>query len=78
MITDDLEGGAVTQTLPPIVAASAALKAGNDLLLYAKNTAASGNAFNSLVKEVKGGQLDRSIVQAAYDKVTSLKSSPTG
>ncbi len=78
VITDDLEGDAVTQTLPPIVAASAALKAGNDLLLYAKNTAASGNAFNSLVKEVKGGQLDRSIVQAAYDKVTSLKSSPTG
>src|SRR5262249_9980864 len=78
VISDDLEGQAVTQTLSPVVAATAALKAGDDLLLYAKNTAASGNVFSSLVREVKGGQLDRSIVQAAYDRITSLKSSPTG
>ncbi|HEX3562973.1 MAG TPA: glycoside hydrolase family 3 N-terminal domain-containing protein [Solirubrobacterales bacterium] len=77
-ITDDLEAPAVTSTLPPVVAATAALKAGNDLLLYASNTKASENAFGSLVRQVKNGQLDRGVVQAAYDRITSLKDSPTG
>jgi beta-N-acetylhexosaminidase len=77
-ITDDLEAPAVTTTLPPVVAATAALKAGNDLLLYAANTNASNNAFDSLVRQVKNGQLDRSVVQTAYDRITSLKDSPTG
>jgi beta-N-acetylhexosaminidase len=77
-ITDDLEAPAVTSTLPPVVAATAALKAGNDLLLYAANTNASNNAFDSLVRQVKNGQLDRSVVQTAYDRITSLKDSPTG
>jgi beta-N-acetylhexosaminidase len=77
-ITDDLEAPAVTSTLPPVVAATAALKAGNDLLLYSTNTNASDNAFGSLVRQVKSGQLDRGVVQAAYDRITSLKDSPTG
>jgi beta-N-acetylhexosaminidase len=77
-ITDDLEAAAVTSTLPPVVAATAALKAGNDLLLYATNTKASDNAFGSLVRQVKNGQLDRDVVQSAYDRITSLKDSPTG
>jgi beta-N-acetylhexosaminidase len=77
-ITDDLEGAAVTSTLPPLVAATAALKAGEDMLLYAKNTNASANAFGDLVREVKSGQLDRAVVQSAYDQITSLKASPTG
>jgi beta-N-acetylhexosaminidase len=77
-ITDDLEAAAVTSTLPPVVAATAALKAGNDLLLYATNTKASDNAFGSLVRQVKNGQLDRGVVQSAYDRITSLKDSPTG
>jgi beta-N-acetylhexosaminidase len=77
VITDDLEGAAVTSTLPPVVAASSALKAGDDLLLYAKNANASDKAFSALVREVKGGQLDRSIVQSAYDRITGLKDSPT-
>jgi beta-N-acetylhexosaminidase len=77
-ITDDLESAAVTTTLPPVVAATAALKAGEDMLLYAKNTNASANAFDSLVREVKSGQLDRGVVQSAYDRIASLKESPTG
>jgi beta-N-acetylhexosaminidase len=77
-ITDDLEAPSVTSTLPPVVAATGALKAGSDMLLYAQNTAASENAFGALVREVKSGQLDRAVVQSAYDKITSLKDSPTG
>jgi len=78
VITDDLEGGAVTQTLPPVVAATSALKAGDDLLLYAKSGNASQKAWSAVVREVKSGQLDRSILQSAYDRITSLKNSPTG
>jgi hypothetical protein len=77
-ITDDLESPAVTSTLPPVVAAASALEAGEDLLLYATSEGASQKVFDQLVREVKGGQLDRAVVQAAYDRITSLKSGPTG
>jgi beta-N-acetylhexosaminidase len=78
VITDDLEGQAISSTLPSAVAGAAALQAGDDLLLYAKNTNTSANAFGQLVKEVKSGQLDRSVLQSAYDRITDLKDSPTG
>jgi beta-N-acetylhexosaminidase len=78
VITDDLEGAAVSGTLPPVVAAKGALEAGDDLLLYATRTNTSADAFNQLVKEVKSGQVDRSVVQSAYDRITHLKESPTG
>jgi beta-N-acetylhexosaminidase len=77
VITDDLEGAAVTSTLPPLVAATSALRAGDDMLLYAKNTKSSQKAFGALVREVKNGQLDRAVVQSAYDRITDLKNSPT-
>ena len=78
VITDDLEGQAIAGTLPPAVAGAAALKAGDDLLLYATSTKTSATAFGLLVKEVKSGQVDRSIVQSAYNRITDLKDSPTG
>jgi hypothetical protein len=68
----------VTGTLPPVVAGKSALEAGDDLLLYATNTNSSAKAFGQLVKEVKSGQVDRSLVQSAYDRITKLKDSPTG
>ena len=78
VITDDLEGQAIAGTIPPAVAGAGALKAGDDLLLYAKNTNTSAKAFGQLVKEVKSGQIDRSIVQGAYDRITDLKDTATG
>jgi beta-N-acetylhexosaminidase len=78
VITDDLESPAVTDTTSPVVAASSAMKAGDDMLLYATSTAASDRAFRSLVQEVKSGNLNRSLFQSAYDRITSLKDSPTG
>ena len=78
VITDDLEGQAIAGTIPPAVAGAGALKAGDDLLLYAKSTNTSAKAFGQLVKEVKSGQIDRSIVQSAYNRITDLKDSPTG
>ena len=78
VITDDLESPAVTDQTSPVVAASSAMKAGDDLLLYATSAAASDRAFRSLVQEVKSGNLNRALFQDAYDRITSLKDSPTG
>jgi beta-N-acetylhexosaminidase len=78
VITDDLEAPSVTDTTSPVVAASSAMKAGDDLLLYGRSTSASDEAFRSLVSEVKAGNLNRSLFQDAYDRITSLKDSPTG
>ena len=78
VITDDLESPAVTDTTSPVVAASSAMKAGDDMLLYATSTAGSDRAFRALVQEVKSDNLNRSLFQNAYDRITSLKDSPTG
>jgi beta-N-acetylhexosaminidase len=78
VITDDLEAPSVTETTAPVVAASSAIRAGDDLLLYGQSAAASDRAFRSLVSEVKSGDLNRSLFQDAYDRITSLKDSPTG
>jgi beta-N-acetylhexosaminidase len=78
VITDDLEAPAITDTTSPVVAASSAIKAGDDMLLYGQSTAASDRAFTSLVSEVKSGRLNRALFQDTYDRITSLKDSPTG
>jgi beta-N-acetylhexosaminidase len=78
VITDDLEAPAVTDTTSPLVAATSAIRAGDDLLLYGRSAGASDRAFRSLVNEVKSGDLNRSLFQDAYDRITSLKDSPTG
>jgi beta-N-acetylhexosaminidase len=78
VITDDLESPAVTSVTTPAAAATSALAAGDDLLLFAKSDGGSERAFGSLVTQVKSGKLDRSVVQAAYDRVTQLKESPAG
>jgi beta-N-acetylhexosaminidase len=76
VVTDDLESPAVTSVTTPAAAAASALAAGDDLLLFAKSDGGSERAFNALVTQVKSGKLDRSVVQAAYDRVTQLKESP--
>ena len=68
----------MTETTAPVVAATSAIRAGDDLLLYGQSAGASDRAFRSLVSEVKSGDLNRSLFQNAYDRITSLKDSPTG
>jgi beta-N-acetylhexosaminidase len=77
VVTDDLEAPAVTDETSPVVAAASAIKAGDDMLIYAGSAGASDRAFRSLVSQVKSGDLNRSLFQDAYDRITSLKSSPT-
>jgi beta-N-acetylhexosaminidase len=78
VVTDDLEAPAVTSVTTPELAAANALKAGDDLLLYAGNDGASAQAFGSLVSQVKRGNLDREPIEEAYDRITSLKESLSG
>jgi beta-N-acetylhexosaminidase len=71
VITDDLEAPAVE--VEPGPAAALALRAGNDLLLYAKSPGASDQAFRTLVSEVNAGRLDRALFADAYERITSVK-----
>jgi beta-N-acetylhexosaminidase len=71
VVTDDLEAPAIGE--PPGVAAAKALQAGSDLLLYANSADAADKALTSLVTQVNQGQLDRGLIQGAYDRITSLK-----
>jgi beta-N-acetylhexosaminidase len=71
VITDDLETPAISGAAGAVGAS--ALRAGDDLLLYATSTGGSDQAFKGLVREVKQGRLDRATVQGAYDRVTSMK-----
>jgi beta-N-acetylhexosaminidase len=73
VITDDLDGGAVASVTTPGLAAENALKAGDDLLLYATSNDASQKAFGSLISQVKRGDLQRAPIEDAYDRITSLK-----
>ena len=73
VITDDLEAPSVTTVTTPGLAATNAIEAGDDLLLFAKSDAASDKAFGSLITQVKRGHLSRGLLENAYDRITSLK-----
>jgi beta-N-acetylhexosaminidase len=70
IITDDLEGDAISDEMNPANAAVAALAAGNDLAL-ASGTAT--RAFDAVVKAAKAGELDRDLLDLAYARVATLK-----
>lgn len=73
VITDDLQAPAVTSVTTPGPAAVNAIKAGDDLLLYAGNDQGSIKGFSSLVSEVKSGALDRAPLEAAHERIIALK-----
>lgn len=70
IITDDLEGDAISDAMNPANAAVAALAAGNDLAL-ASGTAT--RAFDAVVKAAKAGEIDRDLLDQAYARVATLK-----
>nr|MBA2523821.1 glycoside hydrolase family 3 protein [Solirubrobacterales bacterium] len=73
VISDDLEGAAVTKQLPSDQAALASLAAGGDMVVFAKTTGASANAYKSLVKAATKGQLTRESLEASYKRILDLK-----
>jgi len=73
IITDDLEGDAISDGTPPARAAVAALEAGNDLALFAQDNASATRAFDAVVQAAKAGELDRSVLDLAYARVATLK-----
>ncbi|MSO41856.1 MAG: beta-N-acetylhexosaminidase [Solirubrobacterales bacterium] len=78
VVTDDLEGPAVTSTTSSDRAAVRALEAGCDLVLFAGSVRGSERALGRIVSASKKGRLDRSLLESAYDRITSLKSSLSG
>lgn len=78
VITDDLEGGAASAVVTPGIAATEALQAGDDLLLYSRTDGASDKAYSALLKEIKAGKFSRGPVEDAYARVSALKSKLTG
>ncbi len=78
VITDDLEAPAVTSATAPGEAAINAVKAGDDLLLYAGSDQGSIKGFGSVVSAVKRAELDRATVEAAHARIIALKDRLTG
>jgi beta-N-acetylhexosaminidase len=73
IVTDDLEGDAITDEMNPANAAVQALAAGNDLALFARSSATATRAFDAVVRAAKAGELDRNILDLAYARVATLK-----
>ncbi len=73
VITDDLETPAVGAG--PKAAVVKAIAAGADLALLAQHPGVAQAASKALVKAVKKGVLDQSILQRAYDRIVALKRS---
>ena len=71
VISDDLESPAAGTV--PGDAAFRAVRAGVDLVLFARTDGAAVSAFNALQKAVNKGRLEMSVLRRAYDRIQSLK-----
>jgi beta-N-acetylhexosaminidase len=76
IITDDLESAAVKAAAgSPDRAAVQVLRNGGDLVLFALSEGGSKKGFETIVKAVGNGRLERSALEDAYDHVIALKNS---
>lgn len=75
IITDDLEGDAITDDRNSDRVAVGSLAAGNDLVLFATSVDGSARAFDTISRAVNEERLDRGIVEDAYERITSFKES---
>jgi beta-N-acetylhexosaminidase len=73
VITDDLQSIAIEEVAEPARAAVASVRAGCDLVLFARNRRGSVLGFNAIVAAVKEGALDRAQIEASYERIASLK-----
>ncbi len=71
-ITDDLEVAAL-RGLTPERKALAAVRAGDDLLLFAQSVAAADRGAAALVRAVRSGAISRAVVDAGADRVLALR-----
>jgi beta-N-acetylhexosaminidase len=75
IVTDDLQSIAIDSVSDPARAAVASVRAGCDIVLYARNARGSVQGFNALVLAVKGGALDRAVLEASFKRIATLKAS---
>ncbi|MDO8212846.1 glycoside hydrolase family 3 N-terminal domain-containing protein [Conexibacter sp. CPCC 206217] len=74
VVTDDLEVPAIAH-LSPERKALAAVRAGNDLLLFCQTEAAADRGAAALVRAVQRGQLPRATIDAGADRSLALQAS---
>jgi beta-N-acetylhexosaminidase len=75
VITDDLEGDAITDDRNSDRVAVGSIAAGNDLVLFATSIDGSARAFDTIARAVKEERLDRGVLEDAYERITSFKDS---
>jgi len=73
-ITDDLQAPAVTRFLPLAQAAVAGTRAGDDLLLLARDPGAYQSVFDGLMADARSHRLNMSQLRESYDRVNRLLS----
>ncbi len=73
--TDDLEAKSVSRDTAPPAAAAAAVAAGADLALLVSSPSASTRAYSRILAAARAGDLDRSRLEDAYERVVELKDS---
>jgi beta-N-acetylhexosaminidase len=78
IITDDLQARGISDVMAVNEAALAALIAGNDLLLFARARTAAAQGLAGIVRAEKQGNIDRAVIQAAYDRITTYKATLPG
>jgi beta-N-acetylhexosaminidase len=78
IITDDLEGRAVTAVASPSRAAVAATQAGVDVVLFAKSENASKQAYAALLEAARSGRVDRTELEESYARIDRLQTDFAG
>lgn len=79
VITDDMQAIAIQERdAAKGTEAVAALGAGVDLVLYARNNRGAVIGFNAAVEAAKQGKLTRDLLQTANDRIAALKSALGG
>ncbi len=73
-ITDALEGAAATRGRRVPIVASAAARAGIDLLLVTGSEAASAAAYERVVRAAQAGRIGAAGLRASYERILELKS----
>lgn len=73
IITDDLEMGAITNSMSVADAAVAAVAAGNDMVMVAQTAANQNAAYDALVAAVKSGKISEDQINKSVTRIIEMK-----
>ncbi len=75
VITDDLEMKAISNSYPDEDAAILSIRAGADILLICHSRDKQVRIFESIIKSVENGDIERERLDKSFDRITRLKKS---